>query len=261
MRFADTFIPNSNQPGRNGNRQTSLRAGRRKPSVKLTALMFESLELREMLSVSPVMGLIGVIGTMGNQLPPPPPTSMTQLAQDMINSGQLAAPSGPTYLYLNCDGWKACKYNGNNDVTAFTGTAGDIASILYRTAEAFAPFDVIVQQISGDGNYSTTTGATTVFIGNSINGNNFTPSDFMDYPHSGGSTTHVVNSDLTMWPSSARASWASAHQPTAMPRLPTLWLTRRGTLSAWRTCELTASPTIRTTRRAPRRTRRPIRPT
>jgi hypothetical protein len=196
MRFNDMFTTSSNQRRRTANKLNSSRAGRRKPPVVPAVLRFEALEPRQMLTVTPVTGLIGIVRTVGNQLPPPPPTSMTQLAQDMISSGKLAAPSGPTYLYLNFDGWKACKFNGNNDVTAFTGSAGDIASILYRTAEAYAPFDVIVQQISGDGNYSTTTGATTVFIGNSINGGgDFTPNDFMDYPHSGGSTSHVVNSD------------------------------------------------------------------
>jgi len=196
MRFADMFIPSPNQRRRNANKQTSARAARRKPSVKPAVLSFEALEPRQMLSLTPVTGLIGIVGTVGNQLPPPPPTSMTQLAQNSISSGKLAAPSGPTYLYLNFDGWKACKYNGNKDVTAFTGTAGDIASILYRTAETYAPFDVIVSQISGDGNYSTLKGATTVFVGNSISGGgDFTPNDFMDYPHSGGSTSHVVNSD------------------------------------------------------------------
>ena len=192
MRFIDTFIRSSNP-----NKHQSARAGRRKPLGRPAALRFETLEPRQMLSITPALtGVIGPIGTVGNQLPPPPPTSMTQLAQDMISQGKLAAPSGPTYLYLNFDGWKACKYNGNNDVTAFSGTAGDVASILYRTAEAYAPFNVIIQQISGNGNYATSGGASTIFVGNNISGGgDFTPNDFMDYPHSGGSTSHVVNSD------------------------------------------------------------------
>ena len=40
---------------------------------------------------------------------------MTQLAQQMISSGKLKAPAGPTYLYLNFDGWKASPYNSNHD--------------------------------------------------------------------------------------------------------------------------------------------------
>lgn len=192
MRSTQSFIR-----GSKANKNNSARAGRRKHSLRPVALKFESLEPRQMLSVTPALtGVIGTIGTVGNQLPPSPPTSMTQLAQDMISEGKLAAPSGPTYLYLNFDGWKACKFNNNNDVTAFAGAASDIASILYRTAEAYAPFNVIVQQISGNGNYVTSGGATTVFVGNNINGGgDFTPNDFMDYPHSSGSTSHVVNSD------------------------------------------------------------------
>ena len=186
MRFTETFVRRTSKSRQNTNKHRSA-----KPAV----LRFEALEARQMFSGTPLAtGVIGPIGTPIFELPPPPPTSMTQLAQQSISSGKLAAPSGPTYLYLNFDGWKACKYNGNKDVTAFSGTAGDIASILYRTAEEFAPFDVIVQQISGDSTFSTTTVATTVFVGNNLSGD-FTPSDFMDYPHSGGSTSHVVNSD------------------------------------------------------------------
>ena len=56
---------------------------------------------------------------------------------------------------------------------------------LYRTAEEFAPFNVIVQQIHGNGVYSTTAGATTIFINDTSTGiltGDLTPTASMDYP-------------------------------------------------------------------------------
>src|SRR5271166_5340937 len=126
------------------------RLAARRGNKRQTRLMFESLEKREVLAASPMATVgIGPINTVsGSILDTMASTeSMTQLAQQMISSGQLKAPSAPTYLYLNFDGWNNCQYNGNQDVTAFSGTSAEVDSILYRTAEEFAPFNVIVQQI------------------------------------------------------------------------------------------------------------------
>ena len=170
-------------------------AGKRRSSRR-PGLTFESLETRQLLSASPLANVTATKPTTAAQVAPATTTiqNMTQLAQQMISSGKLKAPTGPTYLYLNFDGWKASPDNGGKDVTPFTGSAGDIDSILYRTAEEFAPFNVIVEQISGNAKFSITAGATTIFVGNNLSGD-FTPGAYMDYPHSGGSTSHVINSD------------------------------------------------------------------
>ncbi|MCI0462386.1 MAG: hypothetical protein L0Z62_35995 [Gemmataceae bacterium] len=43
--------------------------------------------------------------------------------------------------------------------------AGDIQEILYLTAQIFAPFNVQVRRITGDGNFSHSNGNTTIFVG------------------------------------------------------------------------------------------------
>src|SRR5262245_19632484 len=85
-------------------------------------------------------------------------TDMTQLAQ------QFDRHSGPTILYLNFDG------NTTEGVSAFQIVSGDlkrdIHEILFRTQEIFAPFDVQVRRIYGNGTTDTTSaGNTTIFIG------------------------------------------------------------------------------------------------
>src|SRR5262249_39432147 len=66
--------------------------------------------------------------------------------------------------------------------------------ILYRRAEVFAPFNVEVLQLKGDGNHPTTGGATTIFVGTFSAGDAFTPNAFMDYPH-GDNNSHGFNTD------------------------------------------------------------------
>jgi hypothetical protein len=109
--------------------------------------------------------------------------------------------SGPTVLYLNFDGWAAQK------VASFQGTTvdrnQDIQEILYRTAELFAPFDVQVGRIRGDGAMSTANGNTTIFIGDdSDNGTGTsngayasTPADHTDMPGSALGLRHTPNSN------------------------------------------------------------------
>jgi hypothetical protein len=187
MRYFDQLVARYNKSKRS--------AGRRRPS-KRSGLTFESLETRQLLSASPVTQVTTTKQITAAQIAPATTTiqNMTQLAQQMISLGQLKAPTGPTYLYLNFDGYKANPDNGGMDITPFTGSAADVDSILYRTAEEFAPFNVIVQQMSGNAKFSTAAGATTIFIGNNLGGD-FTPGAYMDYPHSAGSTSHVVNTD------------------------------------------------------------------
>jgi hypothetical protein len=110
--------------------------------------------------------------------------------------------AGPTVLYLNFDGW------ANENVSAFQSTTAagrdlDIQEVIYRTAEIFAPFDVQVERIRGNGAMSTANGNTTVFIGD--DGDNgtgnanqeryYTPFDNSDYPQSALGFTHVPNSN------------------------------------------------------------------
>src|SRR5207249_563917 len=125
------------------------------------------------------------------------PLSLTDLAQQLQSTGQLAAPTGPTILYVNFDGWTNCPYGNAHKITPYQGTYGDTLDILYRTSEVFAPFNVEVLPIYGDGNYSTAQGATTVFVGGNGQGG-FTPGAFLDYPSTSnpnGGTSHGLNSD------------------------------------------------------------------
>ncbi len=146
--------------------------------------VLECLEARELPSTSPMPAAVSI------------PTEVSQLARQLQADGTIPKPSGPTYLYLNFDGWTNCPYAGNGgNIGAFTGTATDEDNILYRTAEEFAPFNVIVEPMYGNGAYVSTGGATTVFVG-STGGGDFTPADFLDYPHSGDSHDgHGFNTD------------------------------------------------------------------
>jgi hypothetical protein len=160
-------------------------------------LRLEELETRELPSVSPLLAPVNLpTGGIVTQIAPAGPTDMTQLALQEQSQGLIKAPTGPTYLYLNFDGYTNSPYvldaKGNpTTVSAFTGSEQDKTDILYRTAETFAPFNVIVEQITGDGTVSTKTGATTVFVGNA---GNFTPGGSMDYS-STSNTTHPLNSN------------------------------------------------------------------
>src|SRR5436309_15330774 len=72
-------------------------------------------------------------------------TDMTAVAQ------LFPAHSGPTILYLNFDG------NSAQGVSAFQNTTGDttrdIHEIMYRVEEIYAPFNVQVRRLYGNGNY------------------------------------------------------------------------------------------------------------
>jgi hypothetical protein len=133
-------------------------------------------------------------------------TDMTQLAQ------QFPTPSAPTHLYLNFDGFtnvpsNLAPGNGNNhSVAAFTGSNQDIQDIIYRVSEIYAPFNVEVSRMYGNGVYDSGNGSTTIFIGadsaNETNYNNVTvkyshsvtPGQFADYPTT-GNNTHQPHSD------------------------------------------------------------------
>src|SRR5262245_49457495 len=122
-------------------------------------------------------------------------TDMTGLAQ------LFPRHSGPTILYLNFDG------NTSQGVSSFASTSGnrtqDIHDIMYRTSETFAPFDVQVRRIYGDGATDTGAGNTTIFIGDkSGNGTGtsntayaYTPWANMDSPGEVRGVHHQPNSD------------------------------------------------------------------
>jgi hypothetical protein len=75
---------------------------------------------------------------------------------------------GPTKLYINFDGWVNCD-GKDHIIIPFQSTTGhrdmDIQEILYRVSEAFAPFNVQVLRMYGNGRYAREGGNTTVFIG------------------------------------------------------------------------------------------------
>jgi hypothetical protein len=123
-------------------------------------------------------------------------TDLTQLAL------LFPAHSGPTHLYLNFDGW----HDTTHSIAAFSGTNQDIQEILFRTAEIYAPFDVQVSRMFGDGiRDQSSNGNTTIFIGaNSANVDPtgakypyaFTPWYSEDYPGINKGDQHQPNSDL-----------------------------------------------------------------
>ncbi len=137
----------------------------------------------------------------------PAVTDMTQLAQ------LFPTPSTPQILALNFDGWTNVPGNvGHNGSTIlpFSGTQQQIQDIIYQVAEIYAPFNVEVFQVFGNGFYWTSNptgasnGVTTIFIGgNPANTNssgvkyvyNYTPSQYVGYPGAGRGNGYVPHSD------------------------------------------------------------------
>jgi hypothetical protein len=169
------------------------------PSSRPGRLGLESLESRELLSVSPLLPQLQAnFGAIHAQVA----LDMTTAAHVQQATGQIAKPTGPTLLFLNFDGWTNTPYS---DVAQTTNigmapfSLADEQNVLYRVSEIFAPFNVEVQQIHGDGNFSTAHGATTVFVGvmgKAVGG--VTPGQFSDYPFAtnpNGGTNHGFNSD------------------------------------------------------------------
>ncbi len=162
-----------------------VKLGPPRPALAKTRLILEALESRELLSASPMLVATPVTGAVPAVVAT---TDSTSLVGQLQASGKLAKPTGPTMLYLNFDGWTNIPfpysnyyYHDPSSIGRFTGSEQDIQSILYQTAEVFAPFNVEVQQISGDGVYSTAKGATTIFVG-VYYGSNEVPIYFYDYP-------------------------------------------------------------------------------
>lgn len=124
-------------------------------------------------------------------------TDYTQIAQ------MFPRHTGPTTLAINFDGWKDnVSYWGlgeDDSVSPFQSPTGnrdrDIQDILFRVSEFFAPFDVRVVQLNGDGNHYTDGGDTTIFVGPNAQHHSFTPADFADMPGSNRGYTHRPNSD------------------------------------------------------------------
>ena len=148
--------------------------GRPRPAARRgrrLRLQVEALEARQVLSTFPI-------------------TDLTVLAQ------QFPTHDGPTGLYLNFDGW----HDPSHNIAPFTSAQRDqdIQDILYRASEFFAPFNVEVQQASGDGVHGESNGDTTVFIGD-IAGTSgpyaVTPAGSVDYPGPLRGLLHQPNSD------------------------------------------------------------------
>jgi hypothetical protein len=108
----------------------------------------------------------------------PAVTDMTQLAQQFY-----PAPAPRAFLALNFDGW------AGEHIYPFGGNTGnadaDIQEILDRVTEEFAPFNVQVRRIQGDGQHYASQGSTTIFVGDNSESPGAwaaTPSDSSDYP-------------------------------------------------------------------------------
>jgi hypothetical protein len=116
--------------------------------------------------------------------------------------------SGPTYLYVNFDGWT--NYDGKkHDIQPYKTISDNrgmaIQLILFRTAEIFAPFDVQVRRLRGNGKRDERNrGNTTVFVGantGNVSKDNkkyisaVTPGSYADRPGKTKGTNHRPNSD------------------------------------------------------------------
>lgn len=117
---------------------------------------------------------------------------------DMTALARLFPPhAGATTLWLNFDGGTVNYNERTETISAFESRPGanrnqDIQTILSRTAEILAPFNVLVQRTVGAGNFdSSSNGNTTIFIGADTNDQNsngkyaagFAPAEFEDTPN------------------------------------------------------------------------------
>jgi hypothetical protein len=133
-------------------RKRGLASGRPAPRVRPR---LEALEERQLLSDSSLVNGTNV-------------TDMTQWAET-LNAAHTQLTDGgtvyhPTTLYLNFDGYTANNWPKFQPIGT-DSLEQDIQEILFRTSEYFAPFDVQVQRLTGDGNYDQgTNGNTTIFV-------------------------------------------------------------------------------------------------
>jgi hypothetical protein len=117
---------------------------------------------------------------------------------------------GPTFIYLNFDGGDVSYTAADSStvtehISGFTGSAQDIQTIINDVSQIYAPFNVVVQRITGAGNFdSSYAGNTTIFIGADSNhvaansrkyATSFTPFVFCDAPWAFKGYNHVPNSD------------------------------------------------------------------
>jgi hypothetical protein len=114
---------------------------------------------------------------------------------------------GPTMIYVNFDGWKNYDGKGHHILPyrADDGTRGrDIQLTLFRTAEIFAPFEVQVRRLRGNGKRDERNrGNTTVFVGGNTSnvdqgkkyGYASTPFRYTDSPGEVRGVWHRPNSD------------------------------------------------------------------
>jgi hypothetical protein len=102
--------------------------------------------------------------------------------------------AGPTHLYMNFDGYTLPPIGSL--VTSQNLSDQVIQDTLYRTYEMFAPFNVQVSRLLGNGNFDASgDGGTTVFVGTNLGGDTYTPDSNTDYPHPSLSLDHRPNSD------------------------------------------------------------------
>lgn len=92
-----------------------------------------------------------------------PPFPLTDVAQV---AALYPRHAGPTDLYLNFDGW------ADNLISPYQEHTGNynqnVQEILFRVSEIFAPFDVRVHRLYGNGVRSQSGGDTTIFIGDKM---------------------------------------------------------------------------------------------
>ncbi len=185
----------------------------RKPVSRRTCLRVESLEERQLLTTAmPYVAFDAPSLATAGLLDVPIDSVFVPLDMTAVAS-QFATPTAATNLFLNFDGWIE-HIQLPNPVTGlsssmtlvlnspFASTTGnrdaDIQEILYRTSEMFAPFNVNVRRMFGDGSYATSNGASTIFIGDDlsvVDAHGYTPASHTDAPIRWRAANHRPNSD------------------------------------------------------------------
>ena len=146
---------------------------------------------------------------------------------------------GPTRLYINFDGWVNFDGKGNL-IIPFQSTTGhrdmDIQEILYRASEAFAPFNVQVMRIYGNGHYDRgQAGNTTVFIGAQTTNLDETGRKYQHYYSRGRSHLVTQKEPDTTYPLAGSQYHLAFLDPIGQPKDSSAWLNMSNNLYLSRT--------------------------
>jgi hypothetical protein len=142
---------------------------------------------------------------------------------------------GPTKLYINFDGWANFDGKGHM-VIPFQSTTGhremDIQEILYRVSEAFAPFNVQVLRMYGNGHYDRgQAGNATVFIGAQTSNLDEGGRKYQAFYSRGRSHTVTKKEPDTTYPLAASPFHLAFLDPIGQPKDSSAWLNMASNLT------------------------------